>query len=67
MVGCQKPGAELDAQKAAFQLEACRLRAEKYPTDLQIRFELGQLYFNAGKFNERRYVAKASRNALAAA
>ncbi len=44
--------AELDAQKIAFQLEACRQRAEKYPTDLQIRFELGQLYYNAGKFNE---------------
>ena len=44
--------AELDAQKIAFQLEACRQRAEKYPTDLQIRFELGQLYYNAGKYNE---------------
>lgn len=44
--------AEIDAQKTAFQLEACRQRAEKYPTDLQIRFELGQLYFNAGKISE---------------
>ncbi len=44
--------AELDAQKIAFQLEDCRLRAEKYPTDLQIRFELGQLYFQAGKVSE---------------
>ncbi|HTD66297.1 MAG TPA: tetratricopeptide repeat protein [Candidatus Limnocylindria bacterium] len=44
--------AEIDAQKIAFQLEACRQRAEKYPTDLQIRFELGQLYFNAGKISE---------------
>jgi tetratricopeptide (TPR) repeat protein len=44
--------AEIDVQKTAFQLEACRQRAEKYPTDLQIRFELGQLYFNAGKVTE---------------
>ena len=44
--------AEIDAQKQAFQLEECRKRAEKYPTDLQIRFELGQLYFNAGKVSE---------------
>ncbi len=44
--------AEIEAQKVAFQLEACRQRAEKYPTDLQIRFELGQLYFNAGKISE---------------
>src|SRR5436190_7451898 len=42
--------AEIDAQKIVFQLEACRQRAEKYPTDLQIRFELGQLYYNAAKF-----------------
>ena len=44
--------AELDAQKTAFQLEACKQRADKYPTDLQIRFELGQLYFQAGKISE---------------
>jgi tetratricopeptide (TPR) repeat protein len=44
--------AEVEAQKQAFQLEALRQRAEKYPTDLQIRFELGQLYFQAGKVSE---------------
>jgi tetratricopeptide (TPR) repeat protein len=44
--------AELDVQKLAFQLDECRKRAEKYPTDLQIRFELGQLYFNGGKITE---------------
>src|ERR1051325_1695894 len=41
--------AEIDAQKQVFQLEECRQRAEKYPTDLQIRYELGQLYFSAEK------------------
>lgn len=44
--------AEIDTQKQAFQLEECRKRAEKYPTDLQIRFELGQLYYHAGKVSE---------------
>lgn len=44
--------AEVDAQRAGFQLEAVRQRAEKYPTDLQIRYDLGQLYFNAGKISE---------------
>jgi tetratricopeptide (TPR) repeat protein len=44
--------AEIDAQKAVFQLEETKKRAEKYPTDLQIRFELAQLYFNTGKYNE---------------
>jgi tetratricopeptide (TPR) repeat protein len=44
--------AEMDAQKLAFQLEECRQRADKYPTDLQIRYELAQLYFNAGKIGE---------------
>jgi tetratricopeptide (TPR) repeat protein len=44
--------AELDAQKQVYQLEECRKRADKYPTDLQIRFELGQLYYEAGKIGE---------------
>ena len=44
--------AELQAQREAFQLEECRERAERYPSDLHIRFELGQLYFNAGKTSE---------------
>ena len=44
--------ARLQAEKQAFQLAECQKRADRYPTDLQIRFELGQLYFEAGKFNE---------------
>lgn len=43
---------ELRKEKIAFQLEEARKRAERYPTDLQIKFELGQLYFQAGKINE---------------
>src|SRR5688572_16273291 len=43
---------QLKAERTAFQLDECRKRAERYPTDLQIKFELGQLYFAAGKFTE---------------
>ncbi len=44
--------AKLQAEKQNFQLAECQKRAEKFPTDLQIRFELGQLYFQAGKITE---------------
>ncbi len=44
--------AAIVAEKQAFQVAECRARAEKYPTDLAIRFELGQLYFSAGKLGE---------------
>jgi tetratricopeptide (TPR) repeat protein len=33
-------------------LAECQKRAEKFPTDMQIRFELGKLYFQAGKISE---------------
>jgi tetratricopeptide (TPR) repeat protein len=44
--------AKLQAEKLDFQVSECQKRVEKYPTDLTIRFEMGQLYFQAGKFNE---------------
>jgi tetratricopeptide (TPR) repeat protein len=44
--------ARLQAEKEAYQLAECQKRAERFPTDLQIRFELGQLYFKAGKVGE---------------
>jgi tetratricopeptide (TPR) repeat protein len=44
--------AKLQAEKQAYQLSECQKRAERFPTDLQIRFELGQLYFQAGKLGE---------------
>jgi tetratricopeptide (TPR) repeat protein len=44
--------AALNAEKQNYQLAECKTRAEKYPTDLAIRFELGQMYFNAGKIGE---------------
>ncbi|HZI33809.1 MAG TPA: tetratricopeptide repeat protein [Candidatus Binatia bacterium] len=44
--------AALNAEKQNYQLAECQKRAEKYPTDLAIRFELGQMYFQAGKIGE---------------
>lgn len=44
--------ARLKAERQEYQLAECKSRAERYPTDLQIRFELGVLYFNAGKYSE---------------
>jgi len=35
--------AQLEAEKQAYQLEECRRRVERFPTDLAIRFELAQL------------------------
>jgi tetratricopeptide (TPR) repeat protein len=44
--------AKLQAEKQAYQLTECQKRAERFPTDMQIRFELGKLYFQAGKISE---------------
>ncbi len=44
--------AALQAEKQAYQLAECQKRVERFPTDLQIRFEMGQLYFQAGKISE---------------
>lgn len=44
--------AKIKADKLAFQVDDCRKRVEKFPTDLSIRFEMGVLYFQAGKIGE---------------
>lgn len=44
--------ARLNAERAQFQLGAAKRRAERYPNDLQVRFELGRLYFEAGQIGE---------------
>lgn len=44
--------AAITAAKVNYQLAECQKRADKYPTDLAIRFELGQMYFQAGKIGE---------------
>ena len=42
----------LKSERDALLIDECRRRAEKYPNDLQIRFELGTLYFKAGKISD---------------
>jgi predicted Zn-dependent protease len=49
---CAEQSARLKAERDNYVLTECRERAEKYPSDLLIRFELGQLYFQAGKITE---------------
>jgi predicted Zn-dependent protease len=44
--------AKLQVEKQAYQIAECQKRVERFPTDLQIRFEMGQLYFQAGKIGE---------------
>ena len=44
--------AALQLEKQGYQLNECQKRVERFPTDLGFRFELGQLYFQAGKISE---------------
>ncbi len=55
--------AQMEAAKQSYQLSECQKRAERFPTDLGIRFELGQLYFKLGKISEAtKEFQKAQRN-----
>jgi tetratricopeptide (TPR) repeat protein len=44
--------AKIREEKLNFQVADCQKRVEKYPTDLAIKFEMGQLYFEIGKITE---------------
>jgi tetratricopeptide (TPR) repeat protein len=44
--------AKIQVDKQAYQLSECQKRVERFPTDLGIRFELGQLYFQMGRISE---------------
>jgi len=44
--------ATLNAEKLAFQISACEKRVEKFGLDYAIRFEMGVLYFQAGRIAE---------------
>jgi tetratricopeptide (TPR) repeat protein len=44
--------AQLQLEKETYLLTEAQKRAEQFPTDLQIRYELGVLYFHAGKIGE---------------
>ncbi len=43
---------QLKAAKLEFQVTECQKRVERYPTDLAIRYEMGALYYQIGKFSE---------------
>ncbi len=43
---------QLTAQREEFLLTNAQRRVERYPNDLLLRFELGQLYFQAGRIGE---------------
>tara|TARA_B100000959_G_C14945851_1_gene609859 strand:- start:448 stop:1800 length:1353 start_codon:yes stop_codon:yes gene_type:complete len=42
----------LEAERDKFMLENCRERADRYPTMLEFRFELGERLFRSGDVNE---------------
>jgi len=44
--------ARLEAEKLSYRIEETKRRVDRYPTDLQLSFELGQLYFDSGKISE---------------
>jgi tetratricopeptide (TPR) repeat protein len=44
--------AQVNAEKQAYRIAECQKRVDRNPTDLAIRFEMGVLYFNAGKVQE---------------
>jgi tetratricopeptide (TPR) repeat protein len=43
---------QLEGERDTFLLAECEQRAEQYPNDLLIRFDLGRLYFQTGKISE---------------
>lgn len=40
------------AERQTFEIRAAKELVDRYPSDLQLRFELGQIYFRAGKIGE---------------
>jgi tetratricopeptide (TPR) repeat protein len=44
--------AEIEKSKREFLIEQARKRVERYPNDLNFRFELGVLYFEANRISE---------------
>jgi len=44
--------AQINAEKQAYRIAECQKRVDRNPTDLAIRYEMGVLYFGAGKIAE---------------
>lgn len=43
---------QLKATKLEYQVSECQKRVERYPTDLAIRYDMGTLYYQIGKYSE---------------
>lgn len=43
---------KLRRERERYQISECEERVKQYPNDLQMRFELGQLYFQNGRYKE---------------
>lgn len=43
---------QLKAARLEFQVSDCQKRVERYPTDLAIRYDMGALYYQIGKYTE---------------
>src|SRR5262249_44681888 len=54
--------AQINAEKQAYRISECQKRVERNPTDLAIRYEMGVLYFNAGKIGEATAEFQKSKN-----
>jgi tetratricopeptide (TPR) repeat protein len=54
--------AQINAEKQAYRIAECQKRVEKNPTDLAIRYEMGVLYFSAGKIAEATAEFQKSKN-----
>jgi tetratricopeptide (TPR) repeat protein len=48
----QEQATKLQAERDAFQLAESKKRVDRYPTDLQIRFEYGEMLFKTNKISE---------------
>jgi tetratricopeptide (TPR) repeat protein len=44
--------AQINADKQAYRIAECQKRVERNPTDYAIRYEMGVLYFDAGRIGE---------------
>jgi tetratricopeptide (TPR) repeat protein len=44
--------AQINGDKQAYRIAECQKRVDRNPTDLAIRYEMGVLYFHAGKVTE---------------
>ena len=50
------------AEKLEFQMDDCRRRVDKYPTDMDIRYELGKLCFENGELEEALHALQRAQN-----